>query len=108
VTAAEEEAMLVVAGIIRIDPKNRALADAAFEKVRAGTLTEPGCLEYQAYSDRSDPGIIFMFEKWASEEALAKHFQTPHMAEFGAAMGGFGVKGMDVKKYEVAKEGPVF
>ena len=100
--------MLVVAGIIRIDPKNRAAADAAFDKVRAATLKEPGCIEYQAYADRADPGVIFMFEKWEGPEALAKHFQTPHMAEFGAAMGGFGVQGMDFKKYEVAKEGPVF
>ena len=99
--------MLVVAGIIRIDPQNRAAADAAFEKMRAATLKEPGCIEYQAYADRNDAGVIFMFEKWESPEALAKHFQTPHMAEFGTALRGLGVKGMDVTKYEVAKEGPV-
>jgi quinol monooxygenase YgiN len=100
--------MLVVAGIIRIDPAKRGLADAAFAKVRAATLKEPGCIEYQAYADRSDDGVIFMFEKWNSADDLAKHFQTPHMAEFGAAMGNFGVVGMDVKKYEVSSEGPVF
>jgi quinol monooxygenase YgiN len=100
--------MIVVAGTIHIDPSNRAAADAAFERVRAATLKEPGCIAYQAYADRADAGVIFMFEKWESPEALARHFQTPHMAEFGAAMGGFGVKGMDVKKYEVTSEGPVF
>ena len=95
--------MLVVAGIIRIDPKNRALADAAFEKVRAGTLTEPGCLEYQAYADRSDPGIIFMFEKWESPEALAKHFQTPHMAEFNAVIPAFVAGPPSINRYDVSK-----
>lgn len=100
--------MLIVAGIIRIDPSKRALADAAFEKMRAASLAEPGCLDYQAYADRNDPGVLFMFEKWQSAEALAAHFQTPHMAEFGAAMGGLGVQGMEIKKYEVSSEGSVF
>lgn len=100
--------MLVVAGVIKIDPSKRNLADEAFAKVRAATLKEPGCLEYQAYADRSDDGVIFMFEKWNGPEDLAKHFKTPHMAEFMQAMGGFGVTGMDIKKYEVSSEGPVF
>ena len=76
--------MLVIAGIIRIDPQNRSVADAAFDKMRAATLKEPGCIDYQAYADRNDPGVFFMFEKWETPEALAKHFQTPHMAEFNA------------------------
>jgi quinol monooxygenase YgiN len=100
--------MLVIAGIIRIDPAKRSLADAAFAKVRAATLKEPGCIEYQAYADRSDDGVIFMFEKWKGPDDLAKHFKTPHMGEFTSAMGSFGVVGMDIKKYEVSSEGPVF
>ena len=44
--------MLVVAGVIQIDPNRRAAAEEAFEKMRAATLTEPGCIEYQAYADR--------------------------------------------------------
>jgi quinol monooxygenase YgiN len=100
--------MLIVAGTIQIDPAQRGAADAAFDKVCAATLRESGCIAYQAYSDRGDPGVIFIFEKWESPAALKAHFQTPHMAEFMQAMGGFGVKGMDMKRYEVSSEGPVF
>lgn len=99
--------MLIVAGSITFDGTKRAVADAAFEKMRTSTLQEPGCLEYQAYADRADPGTVFMFEKWRDQAALDAHFASPHMAEFGTALGGIGVSGMDVRKYEVSSEGTV-
>ena len=99
--------MLIVAGSITLDGTKRAAADAAFEKMRAATLKEPGCIEYQAYAERGDPGVVFMFEKWKDQAALDAHFASPHMAEFIGALGGLGVTGMDVKKYEVSSEGSV-
>ena len=99
--------MLIVAGVIKIDPAKRTLAEAAFAKVRAATLEESGCIEYQAYADPSDPAVVFMFEKWQSADALAKHFQTPHMAEFGAAIGALGVTGSDLTKYQISSSGPL-
>ncbi len=99
--------MLIVAGAITLDPAKRAEADAAFEKMRIATLEEPGCIEYQAYSGRGDAGIVFMFEKWQDQAALDAHFASPHMADFGAALGGLGVTAMDVKKYVVSSEGGI-
>lgn len=99
--------MLIVAGVIQIDPSRREAAEAAFEKMRAATLTEPGCVEYQAYLDRADAGTLFMFEKWKDQAALDAHFTSPHMAEFGTALGGLGIRAMDVKKYAVSSEGAV-
>jgi quinol monooxygenase YgiN len=99
--------MLIVAGVIQIDPSRRQAAEQAFEKMRAATLREEGCIEYQVYVDRNDPGTLFMFEKWKDQAALDAHFASPHMAEFGAALGGFGIRAMDVNKYGVSSEGPV-
>lgn len=99
--------MLIVAGVIQIDPTRRAAAEEAFGKMRTATLKEAGCIEYQAYVDRADPGTLFMFEKWTDQAALDAHFISPHMADFGAALAGLGVRGMDVKKYVVASEGSV-
>ena len=99
--------MLIVAGTIAFDPTKQAAADAAFEKMRAATLGEPGCIEYQAYRDRSQPGVVFMFEQWQSQDALSAHFATAHMAEFGKAIGALGVMRMDVSKYEVTAQGSV-
>ncbi|MBM4266132.1 MAG: antibiotic biosynthesis monooxygenase [Deltaproteobacteria bacterium] len=99
--------MLIVAGTITFDPTKSAELQAAFDTMRVATLEEPGCLAYQAWADRKDPGTVFLFEKWKSQEALTTHFQTPHMAAFGAALGSCGITGMDVKKYEISAEGSV-
>ena len=96
--------MIIVAGTIQIDASKRGEIEVAFEKMRAATLKESGCIAYQSYLDRGDSGLFFMFEKWEKEEALQAHFHTPHMAEFGAALGQAGVKGTDIWKYEVSAE----
>lgn len=101
-------AMIIVAGTITIDPTKRDFLSAEFEKMRAASLAEDGCHEYQLYFSRTDPATVFMFEKWESEDALGAHMATPHMAEFGAAMGGAGVSGTDIAKYTGATEGPLF
>ena len=75
--------------------------------VSGGLVQAPGCLEYQAYADRKDPGTLLIFEEWESEEALRAHFATPHMAEFGAALAKAGVSGSCVKKYQVSGEAEV-
>jgi quinol monooxygenase YgiN len=96
--------MLIVAGVIHLDPSKRAQLETVFNRVRQATLKEPGCLEYQAYLDREAPGTVFLFERWESDTALAAHFQTAHMAEFTAALAGVGVHGTDIRKYEVGNE----
>lgn len=96
--------MLIVAGTITIDPSRRAALEAAFDKMREATLKEPGCIAYQAYFDRSEPGTLLIFEKWESEDALNAHFVSPHMAEFGKALSGPDVLGSDVRKYAVSSE----
>lgn len=99
--------MLVVAGTITLDPARRPAAEAAFDRMREATLQEAGCLAYQAYHDRKDPGTVFLFERWRSQADLDAHFATPHMAEFGAAIANLGVTSMEVKKYVVSSEGSV-
>ena len=99
--------MLVIAGHIDIDPAKRDDAIAAAEKMMAETHKEAGCNAYVFSADFSNPGRFRLFEEWESQEALDAHFAAPHMAEFGKAMGGFGVKEMSVHKYQVTGKGPV-
>lgn len=99
--------MLIVAGTIEIDPAGRAALEAAFDRMREASLAEAGCLDYQAYADRSHEGAYFIFETWRTQDDLTAHFQTPHMAEFGAALGSVAVRSMQVKKYEISSVGDV-
>ncbi len=96
--------MLVVAGTIVVDPAKRDTASAAFDIMREATLKEPGCISYQSYFDRADPGTIFIFEEWEDDAALTAHFTAPHMADFGKAMGDFGVKSTDIQRYDVSAQ----
>ncbi|MDX1650526.1 MAG: putative quinol monooxygenase [Myxococcota bacterium] len=99
--------MLVVAGHVVIDPAKREEAMEAARAVMAETRKEPGCRSYVFAADLEDPGRFLVFEEWESDEALRAHFGTPHMATFQKAMAGFGVREMQVQRYEVASVGPV-
>ena len=99
--------MIIIAGTIDFDSSKRSVLDDAFAIMRAASLEEAGCAEYQCYFSRTDAGQAFFFEKWADEDALGAHMQSPHMAVFGKAFGAIGIKGVDIKKYSGATEGPL-
>ena len=100
--------MLVIAGTIRIDPAKREEAVAAARVIMEKTHQEDGNLAYAFSTDLEDGALLHIFEKWQSQEALDFHFKTPHMAEFQAAAGGFGLHEMNLEKYEIASVGSVF
>ena len=100
--------MLIIAATIPVKPAALPAAiEAAIVMARA-TRTEPGCIEYGFYQDLEDPSRIHVFEKWENGDALAAHFQTPHMAEFSGMIGEFVDGAVSARRYEIASEGPVF
>ena len=99
--------MLVIAGIVRIDPDRLGEAVPAAVEMMEETRKEAGCISYTFSNSLSEPGVIHIFEEWDSQEALDAHFKAPHMAVFQGKMGGFGVKEMKVQKYEVSSVGPL-
>ncbi len=92
--------MIIVAGTITLDPAKRAEALEAAAEMAAETHKEEGNIEYLMYAHPSDENAIGIFERWESEDALKAHFAAPHMAEFQAKVGDFGVTGMDVTGYD--------
>ena len=99
--------MIVIAGHVALDPARREPAIAAAREMMAETRKEPGCISYTFSADLDEPGRFRIFEEWESDEALASHFASPHMARFRQAVGGLGVREMAVQRYEVAKVGPL-
>lgn len=99
--------MLIVAGHVLIDPAKREEALEAARAVMAETRREPGCRTYVFSQDLEEPGRFRIFEEWESDDALRAHFATPHMARFQQAMAGFGVREMQVQRYEIASVGPL-
>ena len=99
--------MLVIAGTLHIDPEKRDSAIAAAVEMMDATRREAGCAAYTFSADVQDPGAFHLFEQWESQAALDAHFASPHMAKFQGLVGGFGVRGMKVQRYEIASVGPL-
>lgn len=91
--------MLLIEGWIK-------LAGGKFAKVRGAAITmvsatraEPGCLHYAFAQDIADPDLIRISERGDSQEALAAHSASAHMAAFNAAMGGVAREAADLWLY---------
>ena len=91
--------MLLIEGWIK-------LATGEFEKVRdqgiamvKATNDEAGCLHYAFAQDIADPDLIRISERWDSQEALAAHGASAHMATFNQAMGAVSREGADLWLY---------
>ena len=98
--------MILVAGTVKIHLEKREEATRAARAMAEATRKEPGCLSYRFYADIEAPDTFFLFEEWETEEALARHFATPHMAEFQAQLPGLLAGPLAFKRY-VATAAPM-
>ncbi|MEM7531034.1 MAG: putative quinol monooxygenase [Chloroflexota bacterium] len=94
--------MIIVAGTVEIQVEKRTEAIAAAQTMVAATVQEKGCITYQFYEDISIPGRMLVYEQWESDEALAAHMQTPHMAEFNKVLPGILAGKPDIHKFEIS------
>jgi quinol monooxygenase YgiN len=99
--------MIVIAGTVSVRPERRDDAVRLALRMAAATRAEPGCVEYRFFADLEDPNRFFLFEHWESDEALARHFQTPHMAEFRQHLPGLLAGPSTVRRYTVSDVAPM-
>ena len=97
-------AMIVVSGTITLGPDNVDDALAAIAELVPPTLAEEGCISYGFWHSPTEPGCFRVFEEWENQAALDGHFAAPHMAAFLGAMGGFGVTGTEIWRYDGAEK----
>ena len=96
--------MIVIEGTVRVAPDRIEAARPAMERMIRASRAEAGCLDYAYSLDLLDPGLVRVTERWESREALAAHFQTPHMAEWRAQFASLGISGRDLRLYEADPE----
>lgn len=95
--------MIIVAGKIPIQLDKLEEAKKVATVMAQATQLEEGCLEYHFYSNVEDPATLLIFERWESAEALAAHFETPHMAEFRKQIPHFVAGTGEIYKYEISE-----
>ena len=71
--------MIAVLGSFRFPPEAIERARWLMRAVIEATLAEPGCRAYSYAEDVAEPGLFRVTELWDGREALAAHFETPHM-----------------------------
>lgn len=99
--------MIVIHASILIDPAKTDAAVAAATEMMAESRKEPGCHTYTFTRDLSEPGRFYIIEEWASDEALAIHFKTAHMAKFQGVVPALGLKEMKADRFVVSSKAPL-
>jgi quinol monooxygenase YgiN len=83
--------MIHVVAILVAKPGQRAALLEALHGNVETVRAETGCLEYSPVIDAHrtpsafGPDTLLVIEKWATEDALAAHAKSPHMAAYAAA-----------------------
>ena len=93
---------ILVTGTIDLDPANRDGFIEAAEACMAATRAEDGCESYVFSGDLTNPGRFYVAEQWATQDSMDTHMATPHLAAFMGAMGGLGVTGATLTKWDGA------
>src|SRR5262245_794110 len=93
--------MIVIAGSVQVKADKREEARRAALRMAEATRAEAGCITYRFSTDLADPNRVYIFEEWESEEALGRHFASPHMAEFQRVLPDVLGGPADIKLYEV-------
>lgn len=67
-------------------PGREAELREVLENLVAPTVAEPGCVRYELYLHPTDPAKMVLLEEWIDADALAEHFETPHLKQGAAAL----------------------
>lgn len=99
--------MIVIQGHLDIGPADRDAVVPLMIAVHDASQAEEGCLTYRFAEELGRPGRFWLIEAWESEEALAAHFATAHMATFRAGLGELEVTDRALFKHEVTSRAPL-
>lgn len=99
---------VLIAGTVHLPAEQRDTALAETAQLVRDTREQAGCEHYVWSADPTSDTRVYVFEKWASTDDLARHLAGPCYSGMLAALGGFGVSDAQVSKYRVDREEPVY
>ena len=93
--------MIAVLGHFRFPAEALDDARGLMRAVIEATLAEAGCRAYSYAEDVAEPGLFRVTELWDTREALAAHFETPHMKAWVEQRAALGFFDRDISLYEI-------
>jgi quinol monooxygenase YgiN len=94
--------MLIVSGIISVDPSDHDAMVELIGPLVEDTLAEEGNVTYGFWASPSEPGVFRVYEEWSDEESMGTHMATEHMAAFLGGMGQLNVTGTELHQHDVS------
>ena len=82
-------------------PEKASELKGLLEGLIAPTHQEAGCIAYELLEDVEDPAKFTFVEEWASDEALAAHFETEHIQNALARLPELLAADLDLRKYRL-------
>lgn len=98
--------MIVVNVMMETTSEQIAGVKDAIAAMETASRAEEGCEDYTFSVELNNPNRIRITERWTSMEALAAHFQMPHMASFLEALAGVTFTARDTNFYEATPVDP--
>ena len=95
--------MIVLSGLLTVDPADHDKAAALVAPLVEATLAEEGNGTYGFWAHLSEPGTFRVYEEWNDEEAMTAHMATSHMADFLVGMAELSVTGTEINRYDVSQ-----
>ena len=92
--------MLIVTGVIEIEPSGLEVAKTAILAMVRETVKEQGCHVYEFSQIVGVENSFRVYEEWDDEAVLEAHTKTPHMADFRAALGQAGIVSRKLNKFK--------
>jgi quinol monooxygenase YgiN len=77
--------VIYVIAEVRVKPGTADKAIAAARACVAETVKEYGCISYDMHQSVTDPARLVLVERWETQDALKRHFDTPHFKAWRAA-----------------------
>ena len=99
--------MIIVAGTLTVDPERREEMLAGRREQMLASQAEPGCLDYVMTPDPFDPGLVRLFERWESKQALGAHIAGLAAAPPAPADAPSPVLVVEILQYDIASFGPL-
>ena len=93
--------MIVVLGRVITDGARRDELVRIGQEVAGASRAEEGCISYRLYEDTEAENEFLFVEEWESQDALQRHFRTPHIGRFMAAIPAMLVAPPDVKFHTI-------
>lgn len=92
--------MIVVNALLQCSEETIEALTPAIARMEQASRAEEGCVEYAFSVEVNRPGSIRVTERWETVDALKRHFQQPHMAEFQQALAQHPLKSPTVYFYD--------